>query len=50
VRQNLRIVGKPSKINLANYEQRLRRILTEVKMMAADLEEGLERIEREKKL
>jgi hypothetical protein len=46
----LRIVDKPSKINLANYEQRLRRMLTEIRLMAGDLEEALERIEREKKL
>lgn len=44
---SVRINDKPIRINLANYEQRLRKMLTVFRLMTAELEEALEQIEKD---
>lgn len=45
----VKIIDKPVKLNLHNYETRLRKLLTVLRIMTADLEEALERYEKEKR-
>jgi hypothetical protein len=49
VRYPVKIIDRPLRPNLANYEQRLRRIRTEIALILATIDDALERIDKDRK-
>ncbi len=47
--RQVRVTERPIKINTGNLEQRLRKFLTVFRLIAGEIEEALEQIEKEKK-
>lgn len=39
---------KPRKVNFANYEQRLRKLLTVFELITAEIREALDQVEKDK--
>jgi hypothetical protein len=49
VRNPVKIIDRPLRPNLANYEQRLRRMRDEIAVILAQIDEALERIDKDRK-
>jgi predicted nucleic acid-binding Zn-ribbon protein len=49
IRNPVKIIDRPLRPNLANYESRLRRMRNEIAAILADIDEALERIDKDRK-